>query len=158
MKIRKVKEKVYITFTSGEYRGKSFEKVEEGKFINYLNGTIDDIGFYGNYETNIGYDLVLFGNSYTEDLLKYVEQKLQQKLSIHMNELEYPFENTDEIGIPYLTKKNKDELDMILKEAILDTTGVKNIVSYTSNQEGRSYKYEFVVKTMEGGELRGGNR
>lgn len=159
MKIRKVEERIYITFTSGSYIGKSFRKVENNKFINYLEGTIDEISKYGSATESRGYDMMMNGtNNYTNDIKSYVEQKLQQKLSIHMGELNYPFEDTDQLGIPYLTKKTKEEFDLILKDAILNTEGVKNILTFTSEQVINKYLYSFVVVTKEGIEVEGGNR
>ena len=159
MKIRKVVDRIYITFTTGIYTGKSFRKVENNKFINYLEGTIEEISKYGMTTESRGFDLMMNGiNNYTDNIKSYVEQKLQQKLSIHMGELNYPFEDTEQLGIPYLTKKSKEELDLISKDAILNTEGVKNILTYTSEQIGSAYKFSFVVVTKEGIEVEGGNR
>lgn len=159
MKIRKVRKINYITFTysnQSEYIGESFELVQDpilGQVIkDWINGGLKDPDQIGSFERGSGWDFDLFHGSYTQTEVERVAQKLQQKLSIHLGELSYPFENTDEIGVPYINKKTKDEMDLILIEEISSTEGVENIIDFTSKiDDNRHYTLEFSV-TIRGGE------
>lgn len=157
MKIRKVRRFQYITFLTGPYKGESFEYYIDSenviRYKNWIEGTrppvdITTPSFEGPFN---GLDYEIFSNSYTVNNKEYVEQKLQQKLSIFLGELFYNFEYTDNVGIPYLKKNNKMELDIILKEHIINTEGVKSILTFDSSlNDLREYKCKFSVETIEG--------
>lgn len=109
------------------------------------------------------YDSEFLNRSFTETNKDYSLQKIIQKLNIHLNEFNYKFENTEDIGIPYLNKPTKAELDLFIRDAILTTSGVielKRFASRLANVRDDNDKYgknrqtyflEFEV-IVEGGE------
>lgn len=161
MKIRRVRKITYITFTNAtlqenqEYVGKSFEAVVANdtitKFIDWLNGN-GEVVPVGDYTQGEGWDIKMFDDAFAEKEVQVVANRLQQKLSIQQGELAYPFEPTSElIGVPFVNKKTKEELDMILKSEINSTEGVKTIAKFVSSMdENRKYSVEFVVITTGG--------
>ena len=155
MKIRKVRKITYITYIEGappEYVGKSFEAILVNdtitQFIDWLNGGVAVP--VGDYENGKGWDMTIFDDSYTENNTDTVTQLLQQKLSIQHGELNYDFENSLDVGVPYIDKKKKDELDLILRDEILSTQGVDQIISFESTMKDRHYTLKFSVKTSGG--------
>lgn len=163
MRIRKVRAITYITFTSSDlpanniYVGKSFEAIVVDEtitgFKDWLQGGIKPP--IGDYKKGQGWDYEMFYGSYTDNEVDRVTQKLQQKLSIHLGELIYPFEETSEIGVPYLNKKTQAEMDLILLEEISSTDGVAEVMSFDStfNRDTRHYSLKFSVKTRGGEQL-----
>lgn len=166
MKIRKVRQIEYITINQAptgesEYIGESFEVVdssaEDLEFKDWLNGNYVD-GFtrllsegfsYGELKT--GYDIKIFEDSVTTREQEVVAQKLTQRLFIQYNELNYDYEITDNLGIPYLNKKTKEEMDLIFRREILRTPGVKRIDTFNSKVENGKYILNFKV-ISQGGE------
>lgn len=164
MRIRKIREIKYITIKSAtsankEYVGKSFEAIiNQNKdivgFKDWLNGNnsngytkdIEDFAF----DTGSGIDIELFDNSIASTNVDVVRNRLIQKLSIQYGELQYNFIETFNIGIPYLNKKSKAEMDLILKNEILKTEGVKQILEFNSTVVDRHYKLEFKVLIDKG--------
>lgn len=154
-----------ITFTSvpsflNEYLNESFEYIQvEGvwKFIDWLNGGIKLPTAIGDFIINSEeYDVELLNRRLTTNLLEYVQHKILQRLQLHQNELDYPYENTEDIGLPYLDKPSAEELDLFIKDAIMTVPGVKEITKFISRKEKDESKYgagkigyfaEFEVKT-----------
>lgn len=162
MKIRKVRLIETITITAPVnidqiYVGKSFELttiVDQDEtipvFKDWLSGGLKEIGML-MFERNKGWDMTMFTDSYATSHVEIVVQKLQQKLSIFLGELNYPFEDTTNIGIPYIDKKKKDEMDLILYDEISRTDGVISIEEFESSMgDDRVYHLKFKVET-EGG-------
>jgi hypothetical protein len=166
MVIRKVREITTIKFLSvidnendAEYIGESFEAVIENQsitgFIDWLNGNSID-GFIinpaeiGTYKIYTGWDIEGFDNSIASTNRESVAQWLKQKLLIQYGELNYYMEDTSDVGVPYIDKKSKEELDLIIRSEILNTPGVIDIMSFTSRVENRVYVLNFSVKTTEG--------
>lgn len=168
MVIRKVREITTITFISvingnndSEYIGESFEAIvneESGAvtgIIDWLNGN-EEYGFIkdpfdiGTFRIKKGWDIEAFENSIATVTKESVAQWLKQKLLIQYDELNYYYEDTSDIGIPYIDKKSKEELDLIIRSEILATPGVNDIISFTSRVEERKYILEFSVKVTEG--------
>lgn len=156
-----------ITFnnTSGEYSGLSFQYVFDEtlgwRIIDWLNGGYSDPMMIGNFIINKEeYDTLFLNRKLTTTLFDYTKNMILQKLHIHLNEFNYRYENTEEIGIPYLEKPNADELDLFIKEAILSTTGVREILEFKSRlvsadagEYGKNkvtYYVEFTVITETG--------
>jgi hypothetical protein len=157
-----------ITFdnNSGEYSGYSFQYIFDEllgwRIIDWLNGGYSNPVALGNFTINDDeYDTEFLNRGFTQTLFNYSKEKILQKLNIHLNEFRYKFENTEDIGIPYLEKPTADELDLFIKEAILSTIGVKEITSFNSKKVtiqdagkyGRnkvSYYAEFNVKIETG--------
>lgn len=161
--LRKVKT---ITFTStpsflNEYLNKSFEYIEEsGQFIDWLNGGIRSAATIGQIVLHPAeYDTDFFNRHFTKTQWEYTFQKILQRLQLHQGEFYYPYENTDDIGIPYLDKPSVEELDLFIKDAILSVDGVKEITKFISRKDSDNSKYgtnklgyfaEFEVKTIYG--------
>lgn len=146
------------------YKGKSFELIEglEGKFIDWVNGGISEISGIpiGEVKRNEpAWDVKFFGREFTEDLREYVQNKILQKLNIHREELNYKFENTDEIGIPYLDKLTEEELNFFIREAIMEVIGAREITNFKSEiikDSERQGKTNYIVKfevMTEGGDM-----
>jgi hypothetical protein len=161
MRIRKVRKIKYVTvldYTEDErYKDKSFEVVynqsgEISGIKDTILGGITDILLFQDYEVGEGFDIVMFNNSYTNTVLEYATQLLQQKLSIQLGELSYNYERTSDIGIPYINKKTKNELDLILKNQIINTETVKEILEFSSTFENRHYSCNFKVM-IQGGDI-----
>lgn len=148
-----------------EYRGKTFETIKiEGQadsFIDWINGGIKTVGSIGEIaETNIEWDTGFLNRAFTDDLETYVQQKLAQKLNIVQGEIDYKFENTEMLGIPYLDKLLSEELDLFIKDAIISTVGVKELTQYKGEKKllpkaeyggGKEiYSIKFEVVTEEG--------
>jgi len=159
MRIRKVRKIRYITFINAslsennEYVGESFEAVVVNdtitKFIDWLNGNGEVIPI-GDYTQGDGWDFDFFHNAYALSEVEIVTQLLQQHLSIQLGELIYSFEDTSNIGIPYINKKKQEEMDLILRDEIASTQGVAKILTFKSVMEDRLYKLEFTVETNGG--------
>lgn len=158
-----------ITFgnDAGEYSGYSFQylqdETEAWVIKDWLNGGYTAPVTIGSFiENEELYDTTFLNRGFTTSLHDYVKERLLQKLNIHLNEFKYKYENTEDIGIPYLEKPSKDELDLFIKEAILTTVGVSQITSFisrvTAGDAGKygknkiSYLAEFKVK-IETGEI-----
>ena len=119
MRIRKVRTIDYVTITETppdkkEYLGKSFERVD-GSFKDWLNGN-NVTGYLTEltpftFKTDKGFDIELFDGSITETINEFVMNRLYQKLLIQYGELQYSYVNTEMVGIPYLNKKTKAEMD-----------------------------------------------
>lgn len=170
MIIRKVRKIKTIKFLSviddandSEYIGESFETFinEEDNndlyFIDWLNGrgtTANPFSLkasdMGTYTIEEGWDIDSFDDSIATTNKETVLQLLTQKLLLQYDELDYFYEDTSNIGIPYIEKKSKEELDLIIRNEILSTPGVNEILSFVSTVEDRAYKLEFSVKTTEG--------
>ena len=164
-KVRKIKTIKFLSVVDdvnfGEYIGESFEAVEvDGSivaFIDWLNGqgteanpfTLDpfEVGTFKVYE---GWDIDAFDDSIAITSKETVAQWLTQKLLLQYDELDYFYEDTSNVGIPYIDKKTKDELDLIIRNEILGTPGVREILSFNSVVEERLYRLEFSVRTIEG--------
>lgn len=163
MSIRKIREITYITITntpSGkeEYKNKSFEAIvtEAGiiEFKDWLNGNETD-GFTTSvtgftFTSKKGYDITMFENQIATEIKELVRHRLIQKLSIQYNELRYEYVATKSIGIPYLNKKTKEEMDLILKSEIASTEGVEKILEFNSKMIDRVYHLDFKVRTTGG--------
>lgn len=166
MKIRRVRQISYITITQAptgesEYVGESFEVVnpsaEDIEFKDWLNGNYVD-GFTRTISEGFSYDKIKTGYDikFLEDGVATKEkevlaQKLTQKLFIQYNELRYDYEITDNVGIPYLNKKTKEEMDLIFRREIIRTEGVLRIESFSSKIENGRYTLNFRV-ISQGGE------
>lgn len=155
MRIRKLRKYNYITMTSGPYKGESFEVIKIDDQLSMIKNPFEVGGHLkvipGNYDKiNEGWDIELYDNSYATSNKEVTEHRLIQRLSIHLGELQYDYEDTRDIGIPYLYKKSKDELDMILKEEISLTEGVKRILTFDSEVKERSYICTYSVEVQEG--------
>jgi len=159
-----------LTFENdaGEYSGLSFQYILDDVLgwviIDWLNGGKNEPVLLGTFNVNAEeYDTVFINRNLTVTLESYVQEKLTQKLNIHLNEFNYKYENTEDVGIPYLEKPTKDELDLFLKEAILTVEGVKELISFSSrtiNEDSgklgknkSSYSAEFSIKTELGDEV-----
>lgn len=168
MIIRKVRKIKTIKFLSviddvndSEYIGESFEAIEANgsivAFIDWLNGrgtttnpfTLDPNSM-GTYKIEEGWDIESFNGSIATTKKETVTQLLTQKLLLQYDELDYFYEDTSNVGVPYIEKKSKEELDLIIRNEILSTPGVNEILSFVSTVEDRAYKLEFSVKTTEG--------
>ena len=162
MKIRKVRQIDTITITAPVnidriYVGKTFEIttiLDEGDeilvFKDWLKGGLKEIGML-SFERDSGWDMTMFTGAYTNSIEDTVIQKLQQKLSIFLGELNYPFENTSEIGLPYIEKKSKEEMDLVLYDEISRTEGVINITEFESEMtDDRVYRLKFKIETQGG--------
>jgi hypothetical protein len=151
IKTNEVTKSITITFdnTSGEYSNLSFQYIDDtedvnyGKFVDWLNGGYTTPASAGTGVINTEeYDTLFLNRGLTTTLEGYVKEQLLQKLNIHLNEFNYKYENTEDIGIPYLEKPSKDELDLFLKEAITATLGVDEITSFESSVAvGEASKY-----------------
>jgi hypothetical protein len=144
-----------------DYRGKSFKKIKvlQGDimvdgFINWVNGGLTAIntinGYQGNVITNEpAWDVSFFGRDFTADLREYVQNKILQKLNIHRGELDYKFESTLEVGVPYLDKLTEEELNFFIREAIMEVIGAKEITKFKSEivlDKERAGKSNYIVK------------
>lgn len=169
MIIRKIRKIRTIKFLSveedvpDEYIGESFEVAEVNEddgvsgFIDWLNGQgteenpfILDPNSMGAYKVYEGWDIDAFDDSIAVTSKESVAQWLTQKLLLQYDELDYFYEDTSNVGIPYIDKKTKDELDLIIRNEILGTPGVREILSFSSVVEEREYRLGFSVKTIEG--------
>jgi len=158
MRIRKVRKIRHITFlnaslsVNNEYVGESFEATIVNDtitgFIDWLNGGLK--APVGDYKQGESWDFEFFDDAYADTEVGIVTQLLQQHLSIQYGELNYAFEESSDVGIPYINKKTKEEMDLILKDEILSTQGVAKIIEYNSNVEDRHYTVEFTVETNGG--------
>lgn len=163
MSIRKIREITYITIINTplgkeEYKNKSFEAIvtEAGiiEFKDWLNGnsengfTVSVSGF--GFTSKKGYDTTIFENQIATDSTELVKQRLMQKLSIQYNELRYEYVKTENIGIPYLNKKTKEEMDLVLRSEIASTEGVEKILEFNSRMVNRVYHLDFKVRTTGG--------
>jgi len=156
-----------ITFTSTasftrEYLDESFEYVQEEdltwKIIDWLNGGRSNPSAIGDFVINEEeYDTELLNRRFTENLQEYVQQKILQRLQLHQGEFAYPYENTEDVGIPYLDKLSSAELDLFIKDAIMSIIGVREISRFISRKELDESKYgagkigyfaDFEVKTI----------
>jgi hypothetical protein len=159
-----------ITFenNAGNYSGLSFEYLQDESeaFVikDWLNGGYSSPGSIGSFKINPEeYDTPLLNRGFSKTPTEYVKAKILQKLNIHLNEFKYRYENTEDIGIPYLDKPTVNELDLFIKEAILSTAGVKEITSFISRKAtidagdfGKNkakYYAEFSIKIETGDEL-----
>lgn len=164
MIIRRIRTITYVTITTAplgkeEYENKSFEAVvNDGGTITHFkdwlngnptNGYIIDIEGY-TYTHGVGYDIKLFNESFSDSNHDYLINRFYQSLMIHYGELKYSYMNTTSIGIPYLKKKSKVEMDLILKKEISQTVGVERIIEFNSQMVDRKYKLDFKVKAVEG--------
>ena len=166
MKIRKVRQINYIKITQApegesEYVGESFEVVdptaEDLEFKDWLNGSYAN-GFtrlisdgFSHEDIKTGYDIKIFEDSDTTEEKEVLAQRLIQKLYIQYNELNYDYEITDNVGVPYLNKRTKEEMDLILRREISNTVGVKRIDTFNSKIENGKYTLSFRV-ISQGGE------
>lgn len=148
LKTNVLKKTKTITFTvvaafATEYLNESFEYIEaDGTFVDWLNGGIVAPQIIGSFTINDAeYDVEFLNRRFTSTIPAYVQAKLLQKLQIHQSEFSYPYENTEDIGIPYLDKPTKEELDLFIKDAILSTIGVKTISSFASRKAVEDSKY-----------------
>jgi hypothetical protein len=168
MKVRKIREITTIKFLSvnpsyTEYLNQSFEAILDNEgvitgFIDWLNGIgseskpfiildLDSVGIFKSYK---GWDIVAFDDSIATKTEEIVTQLLREKLLIIYGELNYFYEDASDIGIPYIDKKSKDELDLIIRNEIIETPGVKEITTFSSKVQERLYILNFSVKTVEG--------
>lgn len=145
------------------YKDESFEYrvSDDGIMIkDWINGGKDEnhpywIIYSGNtsipYEA---YDIELSNQDpHSTNNVDYVTQKLLQNMNIFTNELNLPFENTNNIGIPYINKYSKGELDLIIRDYILNTPGVDRIEEFKSELKGsdkRTYVLDFKVISVRG--------
>jgi hypothetical protein len=166
MKVRKIREITTIKFLSvnpsyTEYLNQSFEVILDNGvitgFIDWLNGIGSELkpfilspSIVGMFKSYKGWDIVAFDDSIATETEEIVTQLLRQKLLIIYGELNYFYEDASDIGIPYIDKKSKDELDLIIRNEILETPGVKEITTFSSKVQERLYILNFSVKTVEG--------
>lgn len=173
MKVRKIREITTIKFLSvnsqyTEYLNESFEAVLELNgnelvitgFIDWINGGRLNEGVLnpfilqpstvGIFKSFKGFDIVAFDDSIAKSNKDVVTQLLKQKLLIIYGELNYFYEDASDIGIPYIDKKSKEELDLIIRNEILETPGVQEITDFKSKIQERLYVLNFSVKTVEG--------
>jgi hypothetical protein len=159
MRIRKVRKITYLTILDTSlgsvYQNQSFEAVynQQKEIIgikDWISGGIIDIEDIPNYSLGEGWDIVMFNSSYTNSVIEYATQLLQQKLSIQLGELQYNYERTSDIGVPYIDKKSKEELDLLLQNQISNTETVKEILEFNSTLQNRQYHCDFKVM-IEGG-------
>lgn len=162
MRIRKLRKITYITILTSptglsEYNGNSFEAIlNDGTitgfkdWLNLQETFIKNIeGF--TYTKDEGFDIDYMNvNSMSKNNSEFVINRLQQKLSIQYNELKYSYMPTTNVGIPYINKKSKEEMDLIFKNQIRSTEGVREILSFTSSVENRIYKLKFSIRSKEG--------
>lgn len=160
MKIRKVRQITYITILSGEaeYVGKSFEAVIENEIItgfkDWLNGNVTN-GFIKSvsgftFTRQQGFDIEIYENAIANNNADTVKNRLYQRLLLQYNELKYSYVKTEGVGIPYLNKKTKAEMDLILRNEIISTEGVDKIIEFNSTVVNRVYHLEFKVTTVKG--------
>ena len=159
MRIRKVRKIQYITFLNAtlpanlEYVGESFEAIVVNEtitsFVDWING--GETAPVGDYEQGDGWDFEFFDGAYADEEVEIVKQLLQQHLSIQYGELNFQFEDSSDVGIPYINKKTKDEMDLILRDEILSTKRVAKILKFESSLVDRKYTVKFTVET-DGGE------
>lgn len=97
-------------------------------------------------------------------ITKQVEELARQKLHITLKTFKGEYFANRLFGIPYLANDNnpvqllekntKDLLDLEIKSAILDTEGVTEILSYSSNlASDRSLTVNFTALTESGEEI-----
>lgn len=173
IKTNKIKKSKIITFDadSGEYSNLSFQYINDeadenyGSFIDWVNGghTSPVFAGTGTILEREEYDTEFLNRAVTQTLEEYTLHRLIQKLNTHLNEFNYRYENTENIGLPYLEKPSSDELDLFIKEAILNTVGVKEITEFASrsaagdaDEFGKNrvtYFAEFKIKTETGEEI-----
>lgn len=158
MIIHKLRKIQLVKALDGPYANESFE-YSDGKIKDWINGGKDGNPYWITYSGNTSipyevYDIELPNqDSHSTDNVDYVTQKLLQNMNIFANELNLPFENTNNIGIPYINKHSKDELDLIIRDYILNTPGVDRIEEFKSELKGsdkRTYVLDFKVISVRG--------
>ncbi len=102
------------------------------------------------YEVGKGFDIEIYEDAIATTVVDVVRNRLYQRLYIQFGELRYSYMNTEIVGVPYINKKTKAEMDLILRSEILATEGVDRILEFNSTVKDRVYYLEFQVKTIEG--------
>lgn len=88
----------------------------------------------------------------TQPLTETVSQRLKIRLLTFMGE--YFLDTT--YGVPYwqrllgIKQTSKAAIDLILQQQILEESGVKEIVSFSSTFQNRQYSLSFSVKVVTG--------
>ena len=140
------------------------DDTEAWVIIDWLNGGYSAPVPLGSFDVNEEeYDTTFLNRGLTATLSEYTSERIKQKLNIHLNEFSYRFENTEDVGLPYLEKPSGPELDLFLKEALISTTGVREITSFASRvgstdagkygKNKLTYFAEFTIKIETGEEL-----
>lgn len=138
-----------------EYKNKIFV-VNENGFVDWLNGRegefIKPLSAVVSEELKEGYSTGS-GRDITTSNAEYVKTLITARLLIQKGELNYQLENTSEVGLESWFKKRPAEVDLILKNMIGQTPGVRGIKSFKSSvNSNREYSCEVEI-VCEGGEI-----
>lgn len=134
-----------------DYAGKQFV-IEQGNVIDNLTGKLLNINAYGitfsKQETAI--DIAMSSDAYANSLQEYVKTLLISKLYTVKNEIQYKTEDFD-TGIAWFDKKQKLELDLLIKNAILTTPYVISLKSFNSTVSNNgTYSVDFIAILLGG--------